>query len=103
MKSSGRRSAVAGKKKPIIQLAHGAVDETAAVAFIATGKADRPRGDSMPTHHDAKASKHRTMIYLEKTLFRRLKVRCAETDEPMTLFVERAVRELLERETGGKS
>ncbi len=40
------------------------------------------------------------MIYLPKVLFRKLKVRCAETDEPMTGFIERAVKDLLEREAG---
>lgn len=88
-------------KKPVIKLSHGnAVDPDAAASFIASGRAGGRSDAVMPRQKDAQTDKHRTMIYLPKVLFRKLKVRCAETDEPMTGFIERAVKDLLEREAG---
>lgn len=62
--------------------------------FIAGAASNQP-SITASKQKSVTAEKHRTMIYLEESTFRALKLRCATTDEPMTEVIEKTLRKEL--------
>ncbi len=89
------------RKKPTINLEIAGAGTRQEEAFI-RGKASE-QSDAKAVKRRAAEATHRTMVYLPISLWRPLRVHLAHTDEPITSFLARAARDLLEREASSVS
>ncbi len=90
------------RKKPTINLEIAGAGTRQEEAFIRAGEASE-QSDAKAVKRRAAEATHRTMVYLPISLWRPLRVHLAHTDEPITSFLARAARDLLEREASSVS